>query len=261
MDPVLEKMYNVEVTVWDDDSRREIAKRSIGKTDMGGRTEYVGWTSVFCLTLGESQLSSVNVVRVSVSFSTRSEMPQPPLRSGDMEELSRDFERLLQQEASSDVICEVDGEEVPAHKIILSTRLSYFQKLFNAGMSETTTNRVIIKDVDATSFKAVLKFLYSGRLPEDLKTSAKNYLHVAEKYDIRELKEACADALAEIVDKDNAVEVLIMADMFRCATLKTKAMDSFLRFSKYLSDDELKPLKAYPELMFECLKNQRDCQS
>ena len=122
------------------------------------------------------------------------------------------------------------------------------------GMREATTNRVVIEDIDATSFKAVLKFLYCGRLPEDLQTSAKNYLPIAEKYDIRALKEACETALSADIDRHNVVDILIMANIFRCSDLKAKAMNLFMQIRKSLSEKKLDPLKAHPELMFECLK-------
>ena len=122
-------------------------------------------------------------------------------------------------------------------------------------MREATTNRMVIEDIDATSFKAVLKFLYCGRLPEDLQTSAKNYLPVAEKYDIRELKEACEIALIKTLTIRNVVEIMIMADVFRCNVLKPEAIDMFMQYRRCQSSKMLEPLKAYPELMLECLKN------
>ena len=197
--------------------------------------------------LGELTEKDYIPLVLTVSYST---LPQSHL----MATLSKDFERLLLSGDTSDVVFDVDGEEIPAHRNILSTRLTYFRRLFNADMREAMTRRVAIEDIDATSFKAVLKFLYCGRLPEDLKTSPENYLRVAEKYDIRELKRASEHALARSITRDNVVEVLIMADMFNCDVLKRDSINRFMSYRKCLSDEQLAPLKAHPDLMLECFK-------
>ena len=53
-----------------------------------------------------------------------------------------------------------------AHKWILQARVPYFQSMFSSGMVESIASRVEIKDADVESFKVVLKFIYSGRLPK-----------------------------------------------------------------------------------------------
>ena len=241
----------VVVSVFNDDVG-QIAKHSVGNVS-AKYAESNTIHDIFDFTFDETNTGELMKevycvdLGLTVSYST---LPQSNL----MKTLSNDFDRLLQSEASSDVIFEVDGEDIPAHKIILSTRLTYFQSLFDAGMLEATTDRVAVEDIDATSFKAVLKFLYCGRLPEDLQTSPKKYLPVADKYDIRQLKKACEYALWGTITRDNVVEVMIMADMFHCAGLKPKAIEQFMKYRKSLSDEQLAPLKAHPELMLECLK-------
>jgi len=52
--------------------------------------------------------------------------------------LERDYKRLYDERRFSDVIFEVEGEEIPAHKTILAYRSDYFMKMF--------TSRVIDKE-------------------------------------------------------------------------------------------------------------------
>ena len=55
-------------------------------------------------------------------------LPRQPLVT-----LSEDFRKLFQSRASADFIFDVGGQEIPAHKIVLSTRLTYFERLFASG--------------------------------------------------------------------------------------------------------------------------------
>ena len=122
-------------------------------------------------------------------------------------------------------------------------------------MLEATTNRWSPSDdVDAASFKEVLKYLYCGRFPNDMASSPESFLPIAEKYDIQALKDACSGALAEKIKKENIVDVLIMAHVFRCPKLKAIALNRLKKWKKSMTDEALEPLKAHPELTFECLK-------
>ena len=212
-----------------------------------------GIYDIFEFTFDQTNLDGLKdrIYRIPLSLIVSySKLPSP--LPNPKETCLGDFDRLLQSGASSDFIFEVDGEEISAHKLILSTRSTYFQTLFNSGMREATENRAAIQDIDAASFKAILKFLYCGRLPEDLKTSAKNYLPVADKYDIQELKEACEYALERTITRDNVAELMVTADMFHCAELKAEAIEQFMTYGKSLTDEQLAPLKAHPELVLEC---------
>ena len=53
--------------------------------------------------------------------------------------------------------------------------------------------------------------------------------------------------------KSNLVETLVWADLYRCETLKTECLRKFQEWRQRISTEELKPLKKYPELMFEML--------
>ena len=242
-------LTDVVVSIYSEE-KGQIVKELLGNITTSAETKMI--YDIFEFTFDETNLGDLTEkyyipMVLTVSYST---LPQSHL----MVTLSNDFERLLLSGDSSDVIFDVKGEEIPAHKNILSTRLTYFRRLFNADMREAMTRRVAIEDIDATSFKAVLKFLYCGRLPEDLKTSPENYLRIAEKYDIQELKQASEYALARTITRDNVVKVLIMADMFNCAVLKPDSINRFMGYRKCLSDEQLAPLKAHPDLMLECFK-------
>ena len=68
---------------------------------------------------------------------------------------------MLDNEILTDVIFEVgpaDGATVniKAHKLILISRSEYFEAMFSSGMSESTSARVRVEDIDAAIFKDLL---------------------------------------------------------------------------------------------------------
>lgn len=49
------------------------------------------------------------------------------------------------------------------------------------------------------------------------------------------------------------MEMLVWADLYRCENLKTECLRKFGEWKSGIEIEDLKPLKKYPELMFEIL--------
>ena len=142
-------MYGVEVSVVDDNTDRRIVKHLVKDVikcadsfpDSGAEQAYsyqelgrLHWPTIFEFTFDENNLKELerSVYYVELELSVKYfELRDKP--KALLEAMSSDLDRLLQSGTSSDVIFEVSGEEIPAHKLILSTRLAYFQSLFDAG--------------------------------------------------------------------------------------------------------------------------------
>ena len=61
---------------------------------------------------------------------------------------------------------QVEDEELPAHRIILTARSPVFRALLNSNMREGKEGVVVIEDVRAPVFRALLHFVYTDVLPE-----------------------------------------------------------------------------------------------
>jgi len=146
-----------------------------------------------------------------------------------------------------------DGVIIKAHKAILTARVPYFERLFDSGMQETETNRIVVKDATAENFRQFLRFIYAGRMPDNIEEKTKEFLALSEKYDLGFLKRVCEQTLTKKLDKNNLVEMLVWADLYRCETLKTECLRKYEECRSTISADDLKPLKKYPDLMFEML--------
>ena len=63
-------------------------------------------------------------------------------------------------------VLQVEDEELPAHRIILTARSPVFRALLNSEMREGKEGVVNIGDVRAPVFRTLLHFVYTDMLPE-----------------------------------------------------------------------------------------------
>ena len=74
--------------------------------------------------------------------------------------LSTDLNGLLDSGKHSDVTFLIDGVPFKAHRAILSSRSSVFARMIARNITE-------IADISSETFQEVLRFCYSGRIPEE----------------------------------------------------------------------------------------------
>jgi len=95
----------------------------------------------------------------------------------------------------TDVELQVGGTSFPAHRFILSAQSPVFEAMFNSGMKESQTGSVRIDDVDSSTFKEFLDFLYTGMLPPS--AIKEELFTVADKYQVKSLMDICKNVSIE----------------------------------------------------------------
>lgn len=140
--------------------------------------------------------------------------------------LSRDLAGLLESERFSDVTLVAEGQAFPAHKAVLASRSPVFAAMFEYDMLENSENVVEIADVEPEALRELLRFVYSERV-EGLDHMALDLFEAADKYALEELKLMCEDALYFGLSVENAVEVLVHADL-HCADGLKKRVKRFI---------------------------------
>ena len=82
-----------------------------------------------------SQLS-LNCLKLKTKFLLKSRVLNPPLQVvlQPRNTQADNFDKLFHSKAPSDVIFLVGEEEIPAHKLVLTTRFPYFEQLFASGI-------------------------------------------------------------------------------------------------------------------------------
>ncbi|KAL6874007.1 hypothetical protein ACP4OV_014089 [Aristida adscensionis] len=180
-------------------------------------------------------------------------LPIPTIPSSN---LHRQLCELLQSQTEADVTFVVSGERFPAHKLILAARSPVFKAEFFGHMSERTSQRVKVKDMEAGVFKAMLHFIYTDTVPELDEPSeaamsvAQHLLAAADRYGLERLKVICESKLAGGIDVGTAATTLALAEQHDCSLLKAKCVEFITGSPEKL--DAVLATEGYKHLMASC---------
>ena len=205
-------VHRAIVSILDADSWAELASSEMFKSSVGGEA----LTYAVNYDLSEHPLSARGI---KIQFDVFYGHPPTDLSSA-MEvardvDLPRDMLRLFESTDGADVTFIAQNEEIRAHKNILIARSDYFRSLFQSGMLEAQSNRVIV-EAKADLFRELLKFLYTGLPPENLPAVAAELLPLADQYGIAKLKNLCCSALILKVTSKTAIEIYLLAEAHAC---------------------------------------------
>lgn len=97
---------------------------------------------------------------IKIRFDTNG-MFDPPLTTLS---LQKRFEMYFNNETLSDIQIQVDSKKYFAHKVILTSRSSVFNRIFSNNMSETISGVVKIEDIKSQVFYELLRFMYTNEI-------------------------------------------------------------------------------------------------
>lgn len=125
----------------------------------------------------------------------------------------------------SDVTFIVEGVKLPAHKIILAARSSYFRALLYGGLAETT-QREIELNVPLEAFKALLQYIYTGcmSLSKMKEENILDSLGLANQYGFEALELAISTYLTNNLSQKNCCAILDAARLYNLETLSDVCM-------------------------------------
>lgn len=132
----------------------------------------------------------------------------------------------------SDIEFKVCGELIPAHRAILS-RSDFFKTLlsgsFKEGQDAEAKRPIEMTDIEVEVFQLVLKHIYTGTddvLGSDSAVPLVLSLHqAAHKFMLKELQQVCEVHLIRQVAVDNAVCLVLHADLYQLVSLKEAVME------------------------------------
>lgn len=128
---------------------------------------------------------------------------------------------LLDNASFSDVTFIVEEKEICAHRCILYARSEYFRNMFDSKMRETSEKEITIQNMSYDVFRAVLEYLYSGRVRVVQGGLAVDLLKAADMFQIDGLRNLCVDRVEQEVTVGNAAFVVQVADAYNAQHLKT----------------------------------------
>lgn len=74
------------------------------------------------------------------------------------------IESLYRSGKNSDITLKMEGSEFKAHKTILAAQSPYFEAMLFGSFRESSENEIELKEISATTFEVVLKYMYTGRM-------------------------------------------------------------------------------------------------
>lgn len=127
--------------------------------------------------------------------------------------LSNDMVDLLSSEEFSDIVFEVEGKLIKAHRNILTARSDYFRAMLCENLKQDRLSKPIhIDNVSYNGFRALLYYLYTGNIGEDVSCECACELRrISSWYDLEELGEKSYLYLQTRISIDNVLSLFLCA--------------------------------------------------
>ncbi|KAI3454319.1 hypothetical protein Pfo_010982 [Paulownia fortunei] len=162
-----------------------------------------------------------------------SQIQKLPLINVPKSNIGADFGKLLESKQGADVFFKVANERFCAHKWILTARSPVFRsRLKDCHQPQ----EIVIPDMESRIFKAMLRFIYTGTLPEEeqeavsdsgsimLKSFMGKMLAAADQFELKRLKKICESHILERVSEESVAYLLHLADLCHATELKAACL-------------------------------------
>lgn len=176
--------------------------------------------------------------------------------------LGKDLVDLFYSGSGTDYVIAVADEEIRVHKFVLEARSPVFRALLNSPMQESAAGRVTLHDIQPTVFKALLHFVYTDALPEELEGAglevpmAQHLLVAADQYQLIRLRRICERRLCDTVDVETAATTLTLAEQNHAEELKRVCLEFVSRNLQQVmvTDGYRHMTRSCPQLQAELLQ-------
>jgi hypothetical protein len=194
--------------------------------------------------LHDGALVATYKIQVATQDSSSAERDEHPTNVQMLQTMSADFESLFDSGQNADVQLKVGSETLDCHSLIIAARSPVFNAMLSHDMAEKRSKCIEIQDLDVASVRALIKFLYTGKLEAELEDndSTIGLLKASHRYEVTDLVQACVQALTRSLTEASAVDRLMVADLLGNVTLRKKCVD-FLT----ASSDRMVAIQQLPE--------------
>lgn len=132
--------------------------------------------------------------------------PPDQLLIFDENSFSTGTKQLLSESLHYDFEFFVENETIPTHKAILAARSDFFEQIFSSKDAEKICEIANVENVSKKAFKKFLLYLYTEEL-ESPRAFVSDFLELARKFKIMDLKEKCEEILAKQLSDTTAGDI------------------------------------------------------
>jgi len=131
------------------------------------------------------------------------------------------LQEFLETEEYSDVTVKCENKMFKCHRLALAMASNYFNTMFNGNFRESTARNVVLRDINASSFKEVLKFIYTGDVSIN-STNVFTLLRASEFFELPGMETLCVEFVQK---KQLTVENTFDIFAFAITTKKNTLME------------------------------------
>ena len=157
-------------------------------------------------------------------------------------------------------LCQVLTSVKKKEIIIELFRSPVFRAMLQSEMQENINGVINVKDVNAEALKEMIHYMYTGNVDwNKVKNLERELLVLADKYQVQGLVHNCSSKLASSLNKDNALEIGILGEMYNSDVLIQKCAKFISsNTNKCLVRDWMEKIQKSPRLMANLIKNMKD---
>lgn len=137
---------------------------------------------------------------------------------------------MNEQDPFTDFTFVVKGKDIQVHRSILAAFSPVMRKLFTAQYKEKETSTCIVDNIKPNVFEALIRFMYTCTVPENLGDLVYELYAAAHYYDVQTMKDICLAKLQNNLSKETAVEVYALAFKYDLKKLSTDAWEIIKRW-------------------------------
>jgi speckle-type POZ protein len=170
--------------------------------------------------------------------------------------ISSDFEKMMNNEETTDFEIVCHGEVLKCHKAVLMSRCDFFNGALGNSMEESKSGKITIDNHKMGIMKEVIHFIYTGKVQQIDQENAEELFKAANQFLLLGLKRICELFLISEVTLSNAIEMMSLGDMYEAGELKKIAKEIIVEAGPAFVEqsDWEERLKQVPNLAFEIIK-------
>jgi hypothetical protein len=130
---------------------------------------------------------------------------------GDVAFRWAELTKMWREGSFLDCVVVVEGREFKAHRIVLAASSAFMKSAFSVGLAETTSARLVLEDLGASTFEALLTWCYDGEVAID-EDRLHDLLRAAARLQVPPLLEACENLLVAHLAPNEALVVWELGD-------------------------------------------------